>query len=34
MSTAVTKSPAQANGVTGPAILGRLRPRRNPWRHP
>jgi spermidine/putrescine transport system permease protein len=34
VTTATTKSPAQAGGLTSPAILGRLRPRRNPWRHP
>jgi spermidine/putrescine transport system permease protein len=34
VTAATTKSPAQAGGLTSPAILGRLRPRRNPWRHP
>ena len=34
MTAATTKPPAQAGGLTSLAILGRLRPRRNPWRHP
>ena len=34
MTTATTKSSAQEGDLTSPAILGRLRPRRNPWRHP
>jgi spermidine/putrescine transport system permease protein len=32
--TATTRSPEQAGSLAAPAILGRLRPRRNPWRHP
>ena len=35
MTTAATQYPAQADQtVTGRTTLGRLRPRRNPWRHP
>ena len=37
MTAAATKSPAQAGEMTGTtarALLGRMRPHRNPWRHP
>jgi spermidine/putrescine transport system permease protein len=37
MTTAATQYPARADGAPGQAgrsMLGRLRPRRNPWRHP
>ena len=36
MTTAATQYPAQADqasGQAGRSMLGRLRPRRNPWRH-
>ncbi len=35
MTTAAAQDPAQADEAqTGRTMLGRLRPRRNPWRHP
>ena len=34
MTAAATKSPAAAGEIAGRTAFGRLRPRRNPWRHP
>ncbi|HEV2935768.1 MAG TPA: ABC transporter permease [Streptosporangiaceae bacterium] len=34
MTAAATKSPPQPPGLARETVLGRLRPRRNPWRHP
>ena len=34
MTAATTKSPAQVGDITPRTVLARMRPRRNPWRHP
>jgi len=34
VTAATTKSPAQVGDITPRTVLARMRPRRNPWRHP